>query len=1049
MKSSRSSFTKRPAGVVALSAAGLLAGSLLIGAYQNRNLNAASGTYLNALFAQLTDDDKRDPKYAVGSLNVAPGLEATLFAAEPMLTNPTNIDVDARGRVWVCEAYNYRPAINGNPVRKEGDRIVILEDTNGDGKADVSKVFYQDPSIESPLGIWVQGNRVIVSDSPNVWILTDDNGDDKADRKELLFTGIGGEQHDHGMHTFVFGPDGKWYFNFGNSGEQLLDKDRNPIVDVASGKVINKENFKQGMVFRCDPDGKNVEVLGHNFRNNYEVAVDSYGTLWQSDNDDDGNKGVRINYVMEYGNYGYTDELTGAGWQANRTNLEAEIPKRHWHLNDPGSVPNLLQTGAGSPTGIIVYEGNLLPELFRNQVIHCDAGPNVVRSYPVQNAGAGYKAEIVNVLEGARDQWFRPADVCVAPDGSLIIADWYDPGVGGHQAGDQNRGRVYRVAPPNTAYKMPKVDVSSVGGALTALQSPNMNIRYAGWQALRGMGVKAEKPLAKFYKSSADPRMQARALWLLSKLDNGQKYVDAALKSADANLRITALRAARQLAPLPQGGGAGGGVTATIAAVKQLVNDADAQVRRECAIALRRSTSAEAPGLWAQLATKHDGQDRWYLEALGIGAEGNWDSYYAAYVKQNDPLASAGGRDIVWRARTKESVPMLAKLAGDNSQSLDQRLRYFRAFDFNPGATEKSNALLAILQANSGQTDVTKLALRHLDPGFVKTSTVATSALNKLMTEVYGTREYMELVSRYEPASENERLRKLAIDKYNDGMGRDAARQLLKQGGSAMIWETVNQQSDASADTDAAQRMLTSLSRVGNKESLNMLKTVALDEKRPVALRREATRSLGGSWDGEEMVIALLKSGTITGDYKAAAVQGVSGAWRKSIRQEAASYLDGGSTTATKKLPPMPELLAMNGDAAKGVNVFKTNCGICHQVNGEGMDFGPKLSEIGSKLPKEGQYLAILHPDAGISFGYEGWEVKFKDGSTMSGIVASKTETDLQMKFPGGVVQNYKMADVVSMKKMDSSMMPSGLQDAMSTQELVDLVEYLASLKKK
>ncbi|HLL94203.1 MAG TPA: PVC-type heme-binding CxxCH protein, partial [Spirosoma sp.] len=211
--------------VVALSAASLLVAGTFIGAYQNQNLNAASGSYLTTLFAGLSDDDKRDPKYAVGSLNVAPGLEATLFAAEPMLKNPTDIDVDARGRVWVCEAYNYRPAVNGNPTNKEGDRIMILEDTNGDGKADVSKVFYQGPELESPLGIWVQGNRVIVSDSPNVWVFTDDNNDDKADRKELLFTGIGGEQHDHGMHTFVFGPDGKWYFNFGNAGEQLLDKD--------------------------------------------------------------------------------------------------------------------------------------------------------------------------------------------------------------------------------------------------------------------------------------------------------------------------------------------------------------------------------------------------------------------------------------------------------------------------------------------------------------------------------------------------------------------------------------------------------------------------------------------------------------------------------------------------------------------------------------------------------------------------------------------------------------------------------------------------------
>ncbi|GAB3887629.1 hypothetical protein GCM10028825_18940 [Spirosoma agri] len=1019
---------------MALSAAGLVVGTVFVGAYQNRNLNAASDGYLKGLFAQLSDDDKHDPKYAVGSLNVAPGLEATLFAAEPMLSNPTDIDVDARGRVWVCEAYNYRPAINGNPTRKEGDRIMILEDTNGDGKADISKVFYQDPSIESPLGIWVQGNKVIVADSPNVWVLTDENGDDKADKKELLFTGIGGEQHDHGMHTFVFGPDGKWYFNFGNEGKQLLDKEGKPVIDVATGKAIDKQNFKQGMVFRCDPDGKNVEVLGQNFRNNYEVAVDSYGTLWQSDNDDDGNKGVRINYVMEYGNYGYTDEMTGAGWQANRDNLEPEIPRRHWHLNDPGVVPNLLQTGAGSPTGIIVYEGKLLPEVFRNQVIHCDAGPNVVRSYTVQKDGAGYKADIVNVLEGARDQWFRPADICVAPDGSLIIADWYDPGVGGHQAGDQNKGRVYRVAPPNSPYTMPKVDVSTTDGAIEALQSPNMSIRYAGWQKLRELGTKAEKPLAKLYKESNNPRMQARALWLLSKLDKGQKYIETALKSTNPDLRITALRAARELK------------TDIIPYVKQLVNDPDAQVRRECAIALRLNKSAEAPALWAQLASKYDGKDRWYLEALGIGADGNWDSYYTAWVKQmnNDPLANAGGRDIVWRARTKESVPMLAKLAGDQGTDLNQRLRYFRAFDFNPGASEKSAALLGILQANSNSTDVSKLVLRHLDPAFVKNSPVATTALNKLLTDVYGTPEYIELVTRYEPNSENAKLSQLAMAKSTDAVGRDAVRQLIKQNGSPLIWTLVN-----GANADEAAQMVAALQRVGNKESLDILKTIALDEKRSPALRMNATRALGGSMDGADMVVALLKSGEIKGDYKKAAVQGVSNDWRKNVRIQAAGFLDGGQSAEGKKLPGMNELMALDGDASKGVSVFKNNCSICHQVNGEGMDFGPKLSEIGSKLPKEGQYLAILHPDAGISFGYEGWEVKFKDGSTMSGIVSSKTETDLQMKFPGGVVQNYKMSDVVSMKKMDSSMMPSGLQEAMSTKDLVDLVAYLTSLKKK
>ena len=379
-----------------------------------------------------------EPADGPGTLVVPAGLSATLFAAEPMLSSPADIDVDAKGRVWVCEVMNYR---GKKETRAAGDRILVLEDTDGDGRADRQHVFYQGRDVDSALGICVigegPGRKVIVSCAPNVIVFHDDDGDLNADRQESLFTKTGEPQHDHSVHAFVVGPDGRWYFNFGNNGKAVHDKDGTAVTD-RFGNVVNNAGtpYRQGMVFRCQPDGSDFEVLGHNFRNNYEVAVDSFGGLWQSDNDDDGHRGVRINWVMEYGNYGYVDERTGAGWQVPRTNIEADIPRRHWHANDPGVVPNLLQTGGGSPTGICVYEGTLLPERFRGSLIHCDAGPNVVRAYHVQPAGAGYEATSETVVDGSADRWFRPSDVCVAPDGSLIVADWYDPGVGGHGMGD-------------------------------------------------------------------------------------------------------------------------------------------------------------------------------------------------------------------------------------------------------------------------------------------------------------------------------------------------------------------------------------------------------------------------------------------------------------------------------------------------------------------------------------------------------------------------------------------------------------------------------------
>ena len=122
---------------------------------------------------------------------------------------------------------------------------------------------------------------------------------------------------------------------------------------------------------------------------------------------------------------------------------------------------------------------------------------------------------------------------------------------------------------------------------------------------------------------------------------------------------------------------------------------------------------------------------------------------------------------------------------------------------------------------------------------------------------------------------------------------------------------------------------------------------------------------------------------------------------------------------------------------------------ICHQVKDMGTDFGPNLSEIGNKLSKEAQYISILHPDAGISFGFEGYKITMKDGSILGGIIESKTETDIELKMPNGNTMSIKTSDVSSLEQLENSMMPAGLENSVSTQELVDLVEYLSLLKKE
>ena len=628
------------------------------------------------------------------SMPVPAGLEATLFASEPMLLNPADMDIDARGRVWITEGANYRRWANTRP---DGDRIVILEDTNGDGVADTAKTFYQGPEINTALGICVLGNKVIVSCSPNIMVFTIDSTGDKAVGKPvILFTGIKGVQHDHGAHAFVFGPDGKLYWNFGNSGGEVKTADGSALLTDKAGNRVTADGkpYRQGMVFRCNLDGSEFETLGWNFRNNYEVAVDSFGTLWQSDNDDDGNKGVRINYVMEFGNFGYTDELSGAGWSQGWNKAKAKGAAEddkvfyEWHQFDPGVVPNLLHTGQGSPTGIAVYEGKLLPAAFQNQVIHCDAGPRVVRAYPVKKDGAGYKADTLNVLTSS-ESWYRPSDVCVAPDGSLYIADWHDAGVGGHNMADRElatmTGRVYRVAPKGHKAVVPKLDLKTAAGCVAALQSPNQATRYLAWTELNKLQGAAEKDLLTLWNGS-DSRMRARALHLLARIKGSEKkYVELALKDKDEDIRLTGLRAARSLK------------LDVIPYVKQLAKDSSAPVRRECAIALRHNSSPEAAKVWAELAAQHDGKDRWYLEALGIGADKQETQFFAAWLASvGDKWNTPAGREIIWRSRGTNVPAYLVKVITDKNTAEKDKARFLRAMDFIPKCKEKDDALAAL-----------------------------------------------------------------------------------------------------------------------------------------------------------------------------------------------------------------------------------------------------------------------------------------------------------------------------------------------------------------
>lgn len=981
-------------------------------------------------YLTLSLEERLLPENATASFVTHDGLDVALFASEPMVVNPTNIDVDERGRVWVCESYNY--AVPEEQQQEAGGRISILEDTDGDGKADKKTVYYQGEDVNIALGIAVLGNKVYVSRSPDILVFTDEDGDDKPDKKEKLFTGMG-RRGDHSTHAIVFGPDGKFYFNMGNGAGPVLDSEGNMITDIA-GKEVRPygEDYIGGMIFRCNPDGSELDVLGHNFRNNYEVAVDSYGNLWQSDNDDDGNKSCRINFILEYGNYGYLDEMTRQGWQAQRTNLEPETERRHWHQNDPGVVPNLLITGAGSPAGIAVYEGDLLPEVFHGQMIHTDAGPNVARAYPVKKTGAGYEAGIVDILKSVYDQWFRPVDVCVAPDGSLFVADWYDPGVGGGAAADSQKGRIFRIAPNTGGYNFAETEITSTQKAIAFLKSPNQATRYLAWTFLHNLGKAAEDELLELYRDG-QPVYKVRALWLLGKIPGREShYIQASLRDENPDIRVVGIRLARQ---------SGVGFEEM---VKDLVRDPSPEVRREIAIGLHLINTPAAANLWAQLALQHDGEDRWYLEALGIGAANNRDACFDAWRQ----LAGAqwkdkAGKDIVWRSRSAEAIPMLAELIKDRSIKSEERERYFRAFDFHRDKN-KQDVLLSLLAGDHPQQDrITALALNHIDPKAVGMPPSLEAALERTLSGMSGTREFVNLVGRYGLTGKKADLLETAIANGGNETGVDAVRLLLSERfeGIKLIRDRLRQEGpDALALIEAIQPL-------GSRDGVGILSSVVLDRNYSLQLRKAAVVGLGKSWPGESALLESVKDPAFDSTLATTAGSVLFNVYRVEIQQEAEKYLTRPATSEGKTLPPIRDLIAGTGNVVNGRTVFEQYCQTCHVVNGMGTNFGPQLSEIGSKLSREGLYRAIVFPGEGINYGYEGYLLRTKDGSGAMGIVASETDSYIELRMIGGSTSRYDLADIASKEQMPQSMMPD-LSTAMSIQELTDLVEYLVTLKK-
>jgi len=275
----------------------------------------------------------------------------------------------------------------------------------------------------------------------------------------------------------------------------------------------------------------------------------------------------------------------------------------------------------------------------------------------------------------------------------------------------------------------------------------------------------------------------------------------------------------------------------------------------------------------------------------------------------------------------------------------------------------------------------------------------------------------------------------------DESFGLNAARLLLNNNPDLLV-QVVD-----GTDEQKVSTVLSALGAVGSNQSLDLLQAYMLNADNPIALRQQAAGNFASGWSGQNRMLVLLATGNLPEELIPSAAGSMSASWRPGIRKEAAKYLDVPGGQNGQELLSISELVALSGDATAGLPVFEKLCQSCHVVNGTGTDFGPGLSEIGSKLSKEALYASILKPEAGISFGYEGYLITLTDGSKLTGLIQSRTPSEITVKQMGGVITVFAMDQVQSIEQLATSLMTPNLHFIMDQKELVNLVTYLDQLE--